>query len=95
MNRGDLAAAVAARIGAAQSQASGAIDAALDEIARAIGRGEEVRLVGFGVFFGKERPASQGRNPRTGEALEIPERRVVKFRAGAELKAAANGAKAA
>ncbi len=62
------------------------IDACLDTVETALKKGEEVRLVGFGNFYVSKRAAAKGRNPRTGEEIQIKESRQPKFRAGKQLK---------
>ena len=92
MNRSELEARVAARLDWRKGDARAAVDVVLEAITQAVAAGEEVKLVGFGTFATRLSPPITGRNPRTGAALDIPERRVVKFRAGRALKgAAANG----
>jgi nucleoid DNA-binding protein len=89
MNRRDLDDAVAVKIGGKIEAARAAIDAALSVINEAIARGEDVRLVRFGTFLVQVRPPRNGRSIATGTIEAIPEKRVVKFRPGSELKAAA------
>ena len=60
----------------------------LHYVQQALKKGEEVRLIGFGTFVVTNRPASDGRNPRTGAAIRIPATRLPKFRAGKQLKEA-------
>ena len=60
--------------------------AVLDAVTEALADGEKVALVGFGTFEVKERAARTGKNPRTGEAIEIPASKVPSFKAGAALK---------
>ncbi|MDD5612949.1 MAG: HU family DNA-binding protein, partial [Gallionella sp.] len=67
-----------------------ALDAAIDAIKAALQKGDEVNLVGFGSFGVDERAGRMGRNPRTGEAIEIKAAKVPKFRAGKGLKDAVN-----
>ncbi len=62
----------------------------LDSIAGALKSGKEVRLVGFGTFSVAHRRASEGRNPRTGERIQIPASKQPKFKAGKALKDAVN-----
>jgi DNA-binding protein HU-beta len=88
VNKDELGRAVAARSGLDIGQAKAAIDAALEEIAEQIGAGNEVRLTGFGKFSAVQRGAREGRNPRTGESMQIAAKSVPKFSAGAELKKA-------
>jgi DNA-binding protein HU-beta len=68
-----------------------AVDAVLDAITDALGRGEEVNFTGFGKFKVSERGPRQGVNPRTGERITIPGGRVPKFSSGAALKARVKG----
>ncbi len=63
-----------------------------DEITMALVRGERVELRGFGAFSVKEREARIGRNPRTGESVPVPEKRVPFFKTGKELRERMNGA---
>ena len=62
------------------------VDAILDEITRALARGDRVELRGFGAFSVKERPARLGRNPRTGEQVDVGEKYVPQFKAGKEIR---------
>ena len=66
------------------------MDAVFDSITSSLKSGSEVRLVGFGTFSVANRKASTGRNPRTGEAIQIPASRQPKFKAGKGLKDAVN-----
>ena len=88
VNKDELARTVAARSGLDNSKAKKAVEAALEEITKQIAGGNEVRLTGFGKFSAVQREARQGRNPQTGEAMQIAAKRVPKFTAGAELKKA-------
>ena len=65
----------------------------LDEIADALARGDRVELRGFGAFSVRERDARKGRNPRTGEAVSVPSKRVPFFKPGKELRTRVNGGK--
>jgi DNA-binding protein HU-beta len=91
MNKQDLANHVADASGLERADAARVIDVFLDIITVALARGEEVRLVGFGSFVASERKASTGRNPRTGEPMDLAATVVPKFRVGRNLKAACNG----
>ena len=95
MTRHELDAAAAAKIGRNKLDTSAAIGAALAVIKEAMARAEEVRLSGFGTFAVVVRPPRTGRKPGTGEAIEIAEKQVVKFRPLGELKNAAKNARAA
>ena len=86
MNKSDLASAVAGRTELSKSQVVSALDAAIDVIAKALRKGEDVRLVGLGTFYVMRRKAITGRNPRTGAPIAIKPGRVPKFKAGKALK---------
>ncbi len=90
MNKNDLVAAVASKTGLSKSDAAKAVDGITASITSALQSGTEVRLVGFGTFSIRHRNATTGRNPRTGERIEISARNVPKFKSGKALKAAVN-----
>ena len=90
MNKNDLVSNVAGATGLSKADAGKAVDGVLSAIANALSDGGEVRLVGFGPFGVAHRKASQGRNPRTGERIQIPASRQPKFKAGKALKDAVN-----
>lgn len=90
MNKNDLVAAVAESTGLSRSDADKAVDAVLDSITASLKEGVEVRLVGFGTFVVSKRAATEGRNPRTGEKIQIPASKQPKFKAGKALKDAVN-----
>ena len=90
MNKNDLIASVASSAGLSKTDAAGAVDAVLEGIAGVLSGGGEVRLVGFGTFSVAQRAATTGRNPRTGEAIQIPASKQPKFKAGKALKEAVN-----
>lgn len=85
MNKTDLINAIAAESGLSKADAAKAWNAATTAIANAVKAGDKVALVGFGTFATSERPARQGKNPRTGESIEIPAKTVVKFKPGSDL----------
>ena len=91
MNKADLITHVADISSLPKAATGKAVDAVFDSIATALGRGEEAALIGFGTFSVAERPARTGRNPRTGEAMEISASRAPKFRPGKTLKAVVKG----
>jgi DNA-binding protein HU-beta len=91
MNKNDLIAAVAEATGLNKADAAKATEALLDAVGNALKAGDEVRLVGFGTFSVASRAASQGRNPRTGEMIQIPASKRPKFSAGKALKDLVNG----
>jgi DNA-binding protein HU-beta len=90
VNKNELVDAVATAADLKKSEAALAVDAVFDAIAGALKNGEEVRLVGFGTFAVSERAASEGRNPRTGEKIQISASKQPKFKAGKGLKDAVN-----
>ena len=90
MNKNELIAAVADKAGLSKSDATTAIEGVFDVITGALKDGDEVRIVGFGTFVVSERKAGKGRNPQTGEEIDIPASKAPKFRAGKQLKEAVN-----
>ena len=88
MNKGELVQAVAARSGLTQKNAAIALDAILATIADSVTAGDKVSLVGFGTFEQRDREGRAGRNPATGEAINIPASRSVAFKPGQALKEA-------
>lgn len=90
MNKNDLISAVADTSGLTRNDATKAVEGVFDAISDALKKGDEVRLVGFGTFSVAKRKASTGRNPRTGEAMEIKASTQPKFKAGKGLKDAVN-----
>lgn len=85
MNKTELINAIAAKANLTKVDAKNALDAALDAIAEALASNDKVALLGFGTFSVQEKDARTGINPRTKEKIEIPARKAVKFKAGAEL----------
>ena len=90
MNKNDLISSVAESSGLTKADAGRAVDGLFDTIASALASGDDVRIVGFGSFSVANRAASTGRNPRTGEEIQIPASKQPKFKAGAPLKSAVN-----
>lgn len=90
MNKNELVAAVANSTGLSKADATKAVDAVFDSVVAALKTGDEVRLVGFGTFLVTQRAASEGRNPRTGEVIEIAATKIPKFKPGKQLKEAVN-----
>ena len=90
MNKNDLVAAVSSDTGMSKSDSASAVDSVFDTIAGSLRGGNEVRLVGFGTFSVVHRKASMGRNPRTGEPIQIKASNQPKFKAGKALKATVN-----
>ena len=90
MNKGELIDAVAGAAGLSRADATKAVDAVLDSIQGTLANGGSVSLVGFGTFSVKARAARAGRNPRTGETIQIAASNVPGFKAGKGLKDAVN-----
>jgi DNA-binding protein HU-beta len=88
INKDALAKAVAEETGLSNGQAKEAIEATLDRIANELTQGNEVSLPGFGKFAVTERSARQGRNPQTGETIQIAATKAPRFQAAAPLKQA-------
>jgi DNA-binding protein HU-beta len=88
VNKDELTRGVAERSGLEVGQAKKAVEATLEEISKQLSDGNEIRLTGFGKFAAVARSAREGRNPKTGESMQIPAKTVPKFSAGAELKKA-------
>ena len=85
MNKGELINAVAAS-GLTKKDSETAVNAVFGAIGDALAKGDSVQLIGFGSFGVKERPAREGRNPRTGETVKIAAAKVPFFKAGKALK---------
>ena len=87
MNKAELTDAVQSQLGemATKKQAAEAINAVLNSIAEGLKTAGKVQLVGFGTFSSKVRAARKGRNPRTGEAITIPEATVISFKASKDI----------
>ena len=90
MNKGELIEAVANSAGLSRADATKAVDSVLEAITGTLSNGGSVSLVGFGTFSVKARAARKGRNPRTGEEIQIPASNVPGFKAGKALKDAVN-----
>lgn len=90
MNKQELVNEVAKKADLPKTKAQAAVEAIFDSIKLTLKKGGEVRLVGFGTFTVAKRAATTGRNPRTGEKINIPASKQPKFKAGKELKEAVN-----
>ena len=90
MNKNDLVASVAGAAELSKADAAKAVDCVFETITNSLTNAGEVRLVGFGTFSVARRRASEGRNPRTGEKIQIPASNQPKFKAGKALKDAVN-----
>lgn len=91
MNKNELVAAVAETAVLSKADAVKAVDAVFDIITKQLADGGDVRLAGFGTFQVAHRAATTGRNPRTGESIDIAASNQPKFKAGKSLKDAVNG----
>ena len=86
MNKNDLINTVAQSANLTKADAASAVDGVFKAISETLKEGDDVRLVGFGTFTVTERRATEGRNPRTGEKIQIPATKLPKFKAGKALK---------
>jgi len=85
MNKQDLIDSIAKAAGVTKVQAQAALDAFMSSTQTALKKGDKVILVGFGTFSVTKRAARKGRNPQTGKEIQIKAKKVVRFKAGAEL----------
>jgi DNA-binding protein HU-beta len=90
MNKAELVDAVASAANLSKADAGRAVDAVVNSITSALKKGQQVSVVGFGTFGVKHRAARSGRNPRTGETIQIAASNVPGFKAGKALKDAVN-----
>jgi DNA-binding protein HU-beta len=86
MNKADIIDKVHEVVGGTRADAERAVETMIDAIAESLKKGKEVSIAGLGIFATKTRNARTGRNPRTGETIDIPAMRVPKFRAAKALK---------
>jgi len=86
VNKSELIEAIAQEAGISKSAAQKALDATTNAVTNALKNGDTVTLVGFGTFYVGERAERQGRNPKTGERVEVPEKHVPHFKPGKELR---------
>jgi DNA-binding protein HU-beta len=86
VNKAELVEKVAKKASLTKAQSEEVIDAALEVISKAVAKGDEVKLVGFGTFSRTIRKARTGRNPKTGTKVEIPATKVPKFKAGKDFR---------
>jgi DNA-binding protein HU-beta len=87
MNKAEIVEAIAAESGLSKADAKRALDAFVTSVSKSLKKGDRVALVGFGSFSVTKRTARKGRNPQTGKEITIAAKKVVKFKAGAELSA--------
>ncbi len=86
MNKAELVEEVSGKVGITKKDAANVVDAVTGTITNRLKRGEKVTLVGFGTFQVMERKARRGVNPQTGKTIQIPAKKVPKFRPGKSLR---------
>lgn len=86
MNKSELSAAIAEQTGLPLEDAEAAVKAFVDIVTEELKKGSKVQILGFGTFEGVDSPAHEGRNPATGETIEIKAKKVPKFKAGRGLR---------
>ena len=86
MTKDDIVEAIVKKTAITKKDASEALDTVIGEITKALSKGEDVTLTGFGTFKVSTRAAREGRNPKTGEKIKIPAMKTPKFKAGKGLK---------
>lgn len=91
MNKADIADRIHQVLGGTKADAERAVETVISSITDSLSNGEEVSIAGLGIFEAKTRAARTARNPRTGEAIQVPAMRVPKFRAAKALKDAVRG----
>ena len=90
MNKQELVTAIAKKTNLSKVQALEVLNCTFDTIKTSLKKNQRVQLVGFGTFLVRQRKARQGRNPKTGETIQIQARKVPAFSAGSELKKSLN-----
>lgn len=91
MNKHELVSAIAQNAELSKKDAESALSATIEAVTKALADGDKVQIVGFGTFEVRERAARTGKNPRTGEVIEIAASKVPAFKAGKALKDVVNG----
>jgi len=86
LNKAELITSIAERSGLTKKDSEKALNAFIESVEDALAQGEKVQLVGFGTFESRRRKARKGRNPQTGEEIDIPAANMPAFRAGKSLK---------
>ena len=90
MNRSELISAVAEQASLSRKEADAAVSALIDVVTDTLKKGDKLSLIGFGTFEVSERAAREGKNPLTGEKIQIPACKIPKFKAGKALKDSLN-----
>lgn len=91
MTKAEIVNQVAERTGMSRKDAMQAVELFLDSIKTGLKNGEKISLVGFGTFFLKEKKARNGRNPRTGQRISIPAKKIATFKPGKAFRQLVNG----
>jgi DNA-binding protein HU-beta len=90
MNKADLVNSIAKQTGLSKSKSSEVVDTFVSVVSESLSKGEKVTLVGFGTFTTSRREARKGRNPKTGEVINISAKTVARFKAGSDLSKSVN-----
>jgi len=90
MNKADLVNSIAKQTGLSKSKSSEVVDTFVSVVSESLSKGEKVTLVGFGTFTTSRREARRGRNPKTGEVINISAKTVARFKAGSDLSKSVN-----
>ncbi len=90
MNKTELVGAIAEETGVAKKDTEAVIKEFFSQVTNELGKGEKIQIIGFGTFEVRDRSARKGKNPRTGEELDIPAQKIPAFKAGKALKDAVN-----
>lgn len=85
MNKADLINSISEKTGLTKTKSNEVIDAFLSSVTESLSNGDKVTLVGFGTFTTSQREARKGRNPKTGDIIDIPSKKVARFKAGSDL----------
>jgi DNA-binding protein HU-beta len=90
MNKTELVSSIAKETGLSKTKTNEVVDAFVSAVSESLSKGEKVTLVGFGTFTTSKREARKGRNPKTGEVINIPSKTVARFKAGSDLTKSVN-----
>ena len=90
MNKSELIESIAGKSGLSKADAAKALDALIESVTEGLSKGDRIALIGFGSWSVEQRSARTGRNPRTGDEIQIPAKKVIKFKAGAGLANSVN-----
>ena len=90
MNKTELVSSIAKDTGLSKTKTNEVVDAFVSAVSESLSKGEKVTLVGFGTFTTSKREARKGRNPKTGEVINIPGKTVARFKAGSDLTKSVN-----